>query len=141
MRTILALTAASGIALASMVAVAPAASAKDGDVKMRQSCTGGDSFSVVKVRERKGGLRTDFWVKNNAAGRDWSFTLAQGAPTEVIAKAAKTTRASDDNPSSRDDTRHTAEVKFRTYVPDTTRPLYFTATGPGGEICAVTVTR
>lgn len=139
MRKILALTAATGIALTGLVALAPAASAKDGDVKMRQTCVGGDSFSVVKVRERKGGLRTDFWVKNNAAGRDWTFTLAQGTAGNVIASATKPTRASDDNPSSDDDTRHTAEVKFRTYVSSAAGPLFFTATN-GGQTCAVTVT-
>jgi hypothetical protein len=138
MRKILALTAASGLALTGIVALAPAASAKDGDVKMRQSCTGGDSFSVVKVRDRKGGLRTDFWVKNNAAGRDWSYTLAQGTVGNVVASGTKATRASDDNPSSSDDTRHTAEVKFRTYLPTTTGPLFFTAKN-GAETCSVTV--
>ena len=95
MRKILALTAASGLALTGIVALAPAASAKDGDVKMRQSCTGGDSFSVVKVKDRKGGLRTDFWVKNNTVGQAWNFTLTQGG--EPMASVSKTTRASDDD--------------------------------------------
>lgn len=139
MRKILALTAASGLALTSLVALAPAASAKDGDVKVRTACTGGDAFSVVKVRERKGGLRTDFWVRNNSAGRDWAFTLTQGEPGTVIATATKTSRASDDNPSSSDDSRHTAEVKFRTFVSTPGSPLVFTATN-GGQTCTVTVT-
>lgn len=138
MRKIVALTAATGIALTGLVTLAPAASAKDGDVKRSQSCVGGDSFSVVKVRERKGGLRTDFWVKNNSVGRDWTFTLAQGSEGNVIATATKPTRASDDNPSSSDDTRHTAEVKFRTYVSNASGPLFFTASN-GGQTCSVTV--
>lgn len=140
MRKIIALAAASGIALTGLVALAPAASAKDGDVKMRNSCTGGESFNVVKVRERKGGLRTDFWVKNKTVGQTWSFTLAQGTTGNVVSSATKVTRASDDDDSSSDDSRHTAEVKFRTYVSSTSGPLYFTATS-GGQACTVTVTR
>ena len=138
MRKAIALTAASGLALTGIVALAPAASAKDGDVKMRQSCTGGDSFSVVKVKDRKGGLRTDFWVKNNTVGQAWNFTLTQGG--EPMASVSKTTRASDDDSSSSsDDTRHTAEVKFRTYLSSLNGPLVFTATH-GTETCSMTVT-
>ena len=138
MRKILALTAASGLALTGIVALAPAASAKDGDVKLRQSCTGGDSFSVVKVKDRKGGLRTDFWVKNNTVGQAWNFTLTQGG--EPMASVSKVTRASDDDSStsSSDDSRHTAEVKFRTYLSSRTGQLVFTATS-GNETCTVTV--
>ena len=138
MRKILVLTAATGLALTGIVTLAPAASAKDGDVKMRQSCTGGDSFSVVKVKDRKGGLRTDFWVKNNTVGQAWNFTLTQGG--EPMASVSKTTRASDDDSSSSssDDSRHTAEVKFRTYLSSRAGQLVFTATS-GGETCKVIV--
>lgn len=138
MRKILALTAASGLALTGLVALAPAASAKDGDVKQLNSCTGGDAFSVVKVRDRKGGLRTDFYVKNNTVGQTWNFTLTQGGAT--VSTASKATRASDDDDSSDDDSRHTAEVKFRTYLSSATGTLVFTATS-GAQTCAVTVTR
>jgi hypothetical protein len=136
MRKILALTAASGLALTSLVALAPAASAKDGDMKRTNSCTG-DSFSVVKVRDRKGGLRTDFYVKNNTVGQTWSFTLTQGGTT--VSTASKVTRASDDDSSSDDDSRHTAEVKFRTYLSSAAGTLVFTAT-KGTETCSMTVT-
>jgi hypothetical protein len=141
MRKILALTAASGLALTGLVALAPAASAKDGDVKRLNSCTGGsgDAFSVVKVRDRKGGLRTDFYVKNNSVGQAWTFTLAQGGST-VGLPVTKVSRASDDDDSSDDDSRHTAEVKFRTYLSSTARPLVFTAKS-GGEECTVTITQ
>ena len=135
MRKALALTAATGITLAGLVGLAPTASAKDGDVKIRKSCSG-DSFSVVKVRDRKGGLRTDFWVKNNSVGQAWSFTLTQGGPQ--VASASKVTRASDDDSSSSDDSRHTAEVKFRTFLSSPAGQLVFTATS-GGETCSVTV--
>lgn len=139
MRKILALTAVSGLALTSLVALAPAASAKDGDVKQRQSCTGGTSYSVVKVKNRDGGLRTDFYVKNNTPGQSWSFTLTQGATGAVVASATRTSRASDDDSSSSDDSRHTAEVKFRTYVANASSPLVFTAKS-GAETCTATVT-
>jgi hypothetical protein len=138
MRKILVLTAATGLALTGIVALAPAASAKDGDVKMRNACTG-DSFVVVKVKDRKGGLRTDVWVKNNTVGQSWTFSVAQGAEGKVVSTVTRSTRASDDDSSS-DDSRHTAEVKVRTYLSDPTGPLVFTATS-GTETCSVTVTR
>jgi hypothetical protein len=137
MRKVLALTAASALALTGLVALAPAASAKDGDVKRTNTCTGGDSFSVVKVRARDGGLRTDFYVKNNTVGQKWDFTLAQGGTT--VSSLSKVTRASDDDDSSDDDSRHTAEVKFRSYVKSPAGQLVFTAKS-GSETCTVTVT-
>jgi hypothetical protein len=139
MRKILALTAASGLALTGIVTLAPSASAKDGDVKMRQACSGGSSFSVVKVKGRDGGLRTDFYVKNNKVGQAWVFTLAQGSSANVVASTTRSTRATNDVSSSADDdTRHTAEVKFRNYLSDGSGPLIFTATS-GAEKCLVTV--
>lgn len=140
MRKILALTAASGLALTGLVALAPAASAKDGDVKQLTSCTGGDAFSVVKVRDRKGGLRTDFYVKNNTVGQTWNFTLTQGGAT--VSTASKATRASDDDSSSDDDSRHTAEVKFRSYLQNSAGELVFTATSADqSQTCKVIVKR
>ena len=130
---VLATAAASAIAITGLVAVAPAASAKNGDVKMRDTCSG-DSTWVVKVKDRKKGVRADFWVKNNTIGQAWDFTLTQGG--SPVTSSTKSTRANDD--SSSDDSRHTAEVKWRTRLSSGAGPLVFTATS-GGQTCTVTV--
>lgn len=135
MRKILALTAASGIALTSLVALAPAASAKDGDVKMRNACTSTSSYAV-KVKDRKGGERVDFWIKNNTIGESWNLTLTTAAGEKF--NVTKQTRANDDDSS--DDSRHTAEAKWRTFLPGSSGDLTFVATGPSGA-CTVSVDR
>ena len=133
MKRTVALAAASAVALGSLVALAPAASAKDGDMKRRGSCSA-DSDYAVKVKDRKGALRVDFWVKNNAIGKPWTLTIKQGATT--VLTSTRSTIATDDD--SDDDSRHTAEVKWRTTV-SPGAALSFAAAGPNGETCTVTV--
>ena len=106
---ILATTAASALAV-SVVTVAPAASAKGDQVKMRGDCSASSDWKV-KVKTKKGQLRTDFWVKNNAVGQEWTYRLtAVGDP----GAGRKSTRANDD--AQGDDSAHTAEVKFRSWA-------------------------
>lgn len=138
MKRITALTLVSAVALGGVVLTAPAASAKDGDLKQRGSCTSPSTSSwAVKVKPRKGQLRADFWVKNNTTGQPWTLVITQnGAP--VGSPVTRTAGASDDQGS--DDSRHAAEVKFRSYLPATAGPLVFTATS-GSESCTVTLTR
>lgn len=133
MKRTIALAAASTVALGSLVALAPAASAKDGDSKRRGSCSA-DSDFAVKVKDRKGALRVDFWVKNNAVGQPWTLTVKKGDATALT--STRPTVANDDDGD--DDSRHIAEVKWRTTVaPGGT--LSFSAAGPNNEICTVTV--
>ena len=79
MRRLTALTVSA--ALAGGIALAPAlmvpAAAKDGDSKARGTCTASSTYAA-KVKDRKGGLRVDFWVKNNTIGQTWAYTLTQG---------------------------------------------------------------
>ena len=138
MKRITALATATALAVSGLVAVAPVAAAKDGDQKARGACQSPSTSSwAVKVKPRKGQLRTDFWVKNDAVGQAWTFTLKQNG-ADAAAPVTKTAGASDDQGA--DDSRRAAEVKFRTYVPDTTGPLLFTATS-GSQTCTVTLTR
>lgn len=138
MKRITALATASAIALTGLVAVAPAAMAKDGDQKQRGACSAPSNADwAVKVKPRKGQLRTDFWVKDNTVGGAWTFTLLQNGQS-VGSPVTKTAGASDDQGD--DDTRHAAEVKFRTYAKDVTGPLVFTAVS-GTQTCTVTLTR
>lgn len=140
MRPLIALTVsaalAGGIALAPVLMV-PAA-AKDGDSKARGNCSASSTYAA-KVKDRRGGLRVDFWVKNNTIGQTWAYTLTQGGTT--VDSSTKPTRATDD--SSSDDTRHTAEVKWRTSLPSSVGALVFTAKSTSGpaETCTTTLAR
>lgn len=141
MRRLTALTVsaalAGGIALAPAF-MAPAAFAKDGDSKARGTCSASSTYAA-KVKDRRGGLRVDFWVKNNTIGQTWAYTLTQGGTT--VDSSTKATRATDD--SSSDDTRHTAEVKWRTSLPSSVGALVFTAKSTSGpaETCTTTLAR
>lgn len=132
MNRALALTAASAVALGSLALAAPA-SAKDGDVKMRGTCSAATDW-VVKVKPKKGQLRADFWVKNTApAGQAWTLAVTRGSTT--LSTSTTATRATDDDGS--DDTRYTAEAKWRTWT--SPGALTFTATGPNGETCTASI--
>ena len=129
--------AASAVVLGGMVALAPVASAKDGDMKTRGTCSSAQNASlyVAKVKARKGAQRADFWIKNNAVGQSWTLAVTQGGQP-VGSPITKVTRATDDGPSS-DDTFHTTEVKWRTWLTGS-GPITFSATS-AGETCTVTV--
>ena len=132
-----AVTAESAVVLGGLVAVAPTASAKDGDMKTRGTCSSTPNASqyAAKVKARKGAQRADFWIKNNTVGQSWTLTVTQdGQP--VGTPITKVTRATDDGPSS-DDSLHTTEVKWRTWLTGT-GPITFSATA-AGETCTVTV--
>ena len=135
MKRLIALTTASGVVLAGSALVAPAALAKDGDMKKRGDCTASSDYAV-KVKQKKGQLRADFWVKNNApAGASWTLTVTR--PGQTLATSTKTTRPNDD--SGDDDTLHTAEAKWRTWASTSGGALTFVALGPDNERCEVTV--
>ena len=133
MRRTAALIIASAVGLAGGIALAPAASAKDGDVKARGNCSASSSFTA-KVKSRDGGVRVEFQVKTDAVNEPWKLTLTQGGVN--VMESTRTTHASDDD--SDDDSYHAAEVKWRTLRPFGSGPLVFSAVG-GGETCSVTV--
>ena len=114
MNKILALTAASGLALAGMAAAAPAAQAKDDSIKMRGACASPSTSTwAVKVKNKKGQLRADFWVKTAAAGQPWDFRLVRvnGETQTLLSERTRTTVASDDE--SGDDSRSVTRISFR----------------------------
>jgi hypothetical protein len=135
MKRLIALTTATGVALAGSALVAPAAFAKDGDMKKRGDCTASSDYAV-KVKQKKGQLRADFWVKNNApAGASWTLDVTRDSATLVTSTKATVTNDDDDD----DDSMHTAEAKWRTWASTTGGAMTFTASGPNGEKCEVTV--
>ena len=136
MRRTTILMLASAVALAGGVAAAPAAAAKDGDVKLRGGCSAASTY-VAKARPRDGGRRIEFYVKNNTIGQAWTYTLTQGGT--VVQTSTKVTRATDDENSSSDDSRHTAEVKWRTTTNSTSGALVMKAVNAKtGEVCSAT---
>jgi len=130
---LIATTAAAAIAVTGLVAVAPTASAKGDQIKRSGDCSSSSDWKV-KVKTKKGQLRTDFWVKNNAVGQEWTYTLTSGGTT--VGPVVKSTRANDD--AQGDDTAHTSEVKFRSWVALDSAPLVFLAKS-GDETCEVKV--
>ena len=128
-----ALTTSAGLVLA------PAASAKDGDARYRAACDMG-SRSDVKLRDKDGRIRVDFYVKNNQIGEAWNYTLTQNGTTVVT--STRSTRATDD--SSDDDSRHTAEVKWKSYLtnaPGTDTIAARAVNAKTGEVCTFNGTR
>jgi hypothetical protein len=136
MRRTTILMLASVVVLAGGVAAAPAAAAKDGDVELRGACSASSTY-VAKARPRDGGRRIEFYVKNNTVGQSWTYTLTQGGT--VVLTSTKKTRATDDTNSSSDDSRHTAEVKWRTTTGSTSGALVMKAVNAKtGEVCSAT---
>ena len=136
MRRTTILMLASAVALAGGVAAAPAAAAKDGDMKTRGGCSAASTY-VAKAKGRDGGLRVDFWVKNNTVGQSWTYTLTQGGAT--VLQSTKSTRATDDDNSSSDDTRHTAEVKWRAFASGAGALTFKAVSKATGETCSASM--
>jgi hypothetical protein len=116
MNKVLALTAASSLALAGIAFAAPAAQAKGSVVKMRGACEDPSTSDwTVKIKNKKGQLRTDFKVKTAAPGQTWDFRLVsmvEGQDPVLLAESSKVTVASDDDDSD-DDSRSATRIGFR----------------------------
>lgn len=126
------------LALSTGIALAPAAHAKNDDSRARGVCDKGSTYSA-KVKDKKGGLRVDFTVKNNAVGQAWAYTVTQNG-AQVVSSTG-TSKANDDNSS--DDTRHTAEVKFRSVLTNNAGAdtlVLRAVNATTGEICSAPVT-
>jgi hypothetical protein len=72
MRRTIGWTAAAAIAAA--LAIAPAAMAKDGDVRVAGTCTGATS-SKLKLSPEDGGIEVEFEVDQNRNGVRWNVVL------------------------------------------------------------------
>jgi hypothetical protein len=134
MRRTTILMLASAVVLAGGVAAAPGAAAKDGDMKARGACSASSTY-VAKARARDGGRRIEFYVKNNTVGQSWTYTLTQGGT--VVLTSTKKTRATDD--ASSDDSRHTAEVKWRAFASGSGALTFKAVSKATGETCTATM--
>ena len=83
------LAAALALGLAAL-AVAPLASAKDGDVRVRGACTQGSTAKLKLGREDRG-IEVEFEVDQNRNGVPWRVTLRRNGA--LVASATAGTRA------------------------------------------------
>lgn len=109
-------------ALAVALAAAPAGVAKDGDVRVRGTCTK-SSTSKLKLSEEDGRIEVEFEVDQNRNGVRWNVQLFQEGGR--IARMTRVTRG----PSG--------SFEARVLAPDTAGKDAFRAraTSPSGEVC------
>jgi hypothetical protein len=110
------------IGLAVALAAAPAGIAKDGDVRVRGTCTKA-STSKLKLSEEDGRIEVEFEVDQNRNGVRWNVVLLQNG--KRIARMSRVTRA----PSG--------SFEARRVAPNTSGTDAFRAraTSPSGEVC------
>ena len=87
-RHVLVVTAAS--AALAVLALGSPASAKDGDILVRGTCTAGSS-AKLKLSEENGRIEVEFEVDQNRNGVPWKVVLRRAG--QSVASIAKTTRA------------------------------------------------
>jgi hypothetical protein len=73
---------------AALALLAATATAKDGDIRVGGSCTGGTS-AKIKLSPEDGGIETEFEVDQNRSGVTWKVVLRRNG--EVAARAQGTT--------------------------------------------------
>ena len=109
------------IAIAALAAI-PTASAKDGDVLVRGTCTNA-SASKLKLSEEDGRIEVEFEVDQNRNGVRWTVVLRR--PSAVLVRTTRVTRG----PSGSFELRRVvADLAGRDRI--TAR-----ATSPSGEVC------
>ncbi|MBI1350231.1 MAG: hypothetical protein GC156_03850 [Actinomycetales bacterium] len=117
MKKALALASASSLALAGIVLGAPAAQAKNDQIRMSGACDAPSTSTwTVKVKNKKAQLRTDFWVKTDGVGQTWDFRLVRddGGTQTLLTEDTKATVASDDSSSDSSSTSTSvARIAFR----------------------------
>lgn len=142
MRTILAFTAATGLALTGMVALAPVAAADDD--RSTGTCSASSRW-VAELESDDGEIEVEFKVKTQQAGERWSYTLTQNG--DVVGTSTKTARADDDDDDDDDDSRsrrHVAEVEWDRDRPDTAGTDRFVMRAVNlttGEVCTFSGSR
>ena len=110
-------------ALAVALTAAPAGSAKDGDVRVRGTCTK-SSTSKLKLSEEDGRIEVEFEVDQNRTGVRWNVVLIQNG--RRIARMTRVTQGRSGSFEARVLTANTAgKDAFRAR-----------ATSPSREVCS-----
>ena len=76
-------------AVGAVLALAPAAAAKDGDVLRQGTCTGASS-SKLKLSPEDGGIEVEFEVDQNRNGVRWAVVLTRNGA--AVARTVRVTR-------------------------------------------------
>ena len=115
------------IAAAVALAVVPVGVAKDGDIRVRGTCTKA-STSKLKLSEEDGGIEVEFEVDQNRNGVRWNVTITQNGTR--VARMQRVTRG----PSG--------SFEARVVRPNTGGADRFAAraTSPSGEVCTARAT-
>ena len=115
-------TVAALVALAVALVAAPAGTAKDGDIRVRGTCTKA-STSKLKLSEEDGRIEVEFEVDQDRNGVRWNVVLRQRG--KVVFRGTRTTRG----PSG--------SFTVRRLLPDRPGPDRITAraTRRSGEVC------
>ena len=110
-------------AIAVALAAAPAGIAKDGDIRVRGTCTK-SSTSKLKLSEEDGGIEVEFEVDQNRSGVRWNVTLFQNG--KRIARMTRVTRG------------RSGSFEARVVASDTAGKDAFRAraTRTSGEVCS-----
>ena len=114
---------ASALAAALSLAIAPAGSAKDGDVLVRGSCTRASS-AKLKLSEENGKIEVEFEVDQNRNGVRWAIRLLQNGAQ--VARLSRVTRP----PSGSFEARVLAGNRVGADM------FRARATSPAGEVCS-----
>jgi hypothetical protein len=114
-----------GLIAVSALALAPAASAKDGDVRVTGRCTGA-ATSKLKLSEEDGRIEVEFEVDQNRNGVRWRVVLRRNGATFFT--GTRVTRA----PSG------SFELRRLTADGAGTDVVSARATSPGGQVCRAT---
>jgi hypothetical protein len=116
-------TVAALVALAVALVAAPAGTAKDGDIRVRGTCTKA-SMSKLKLSEEDGRIEVEFEVDQNRNGVRWKVVIARNGKQLV-----RTTRVT----GGRSGSFEARVVASNSPVRDTFRAR---ATSPSGEVCS-----
>jgi hypothetical protein len=112
-------------AAAAMTALVPVASAKDGDVRVRGTCSGASS-SKLKLSHEDGRIEVELEVDQNRVGVRWRVVFLRGG--QAFFRGTAVTRA----PSGSFETRRLTANRPGTDV------ISARATSPRGEVCRAT---
>ena len=115
-------TVAALVALAVALVAAPAGTAKDGDIRVRGTCTKA-STSKLKLSEEDGRIEVEFEVDQNRNGVRWKVVIARNGRQLV-----RTTRVT----GGRSGSFEARIVASKGLGRDTFRAR---ATSPSGEVC------
>jgi hypothetical protein len=74
---------------AGSLAIAPSATAKDGDIRKEGNCSGSTDWKL-KLSEEDGRIEVEFEVDSNVNGQEWRVTLKKDG--ERIYRRVKTTK-------------------------------------------------